>query len=668
MFFKARIGILTTSIAISLISPNTFSGKNKLIPIPSIKPDQPVDSVQIHIDSTGGVTIPSTKGTQIHPHGTTSCSVARAGDQHSVHCQGKEQNTQLTLAHAPQVLPLDIETNTLTRIEDASGVCHVFSDESGEDSHPDIDCSSHPGADLFPPEYPHSNSWIRQHDHKLQVMPSPSEGFGDSSVGEDTALCDSIEVQSDTELLPTGTPDTYTLRVRPGKKRTHTGERPFVCPVEGCKQGFTQSGHLTRHKRTHTGARPFVCPVEGCKQGFARSSCTSPGTSASTQGSALLSAPSKAANRALLNPVTSPPTSAFTQGKRPFVCPVEGCKQGFTQSSAPHHSQAHSTQGSALLSAPSKAANRALPNPVTSPPTSALTQGSALLSAPSKAVKKALPNPVHLTTHQAHSHRGAPFCLPRRRLQYRALLQSSDLTTHKRIHTGKRPFVCPVEGCKQGFTQSSHPHHSQAHSTQGSALLSAPSKAANRALPNPVISPPIKRIHTGERPFVCPVEGCKQGFTHSSHLTTHKRIHTGERPFVCPVEGCKQRLYPIQSPHHPQAHSHRGAPFCLPRRRLQTGLYPIQSPHHPSSAFTQRTTQNPIFLLSDHSLIAHGLYGVTIGLSISTSTNLFLLITHLEGNDSAMNVLHHLLHLSAGNVATHPQLGDTKQLQRQCFT
>ncbi len=112
------------------------------------------------------------------------------------------------------------------------------------------------------------------------------------------------------------------------------------------------------------------------------------------------------------------------------------------------------TQGSALLSAPSKAVKKALPNPVTSPSTSALTQGRALLSAPSKAANRALPNPVHLTAH--------------------------------------------------------------------------------------------KRTHTGERPFVCPVEGCKKGFTQSSHLTTHKRIHTGERPFVCPVEGCKKGLYPIQ--------------------------------------------------------------------------------------------------------------------------
>ncbi len=476
MFFKARIGILTTSIAISLISPNTFSGKNKLIPIPSIKPDQSVDSVQIHINSTGGVTIPSTKGTQIHPHGTTSCSVARAGDQHSVHCQGKEQNTQLTVAHAPQVLPLDIEANTLNRIEDESGVCHVFSDEFGEDSHPDIDCSSHPGADLFPPEYPHLNSWIRQHDHKLQVMSSPSEEFGNSSVGEDTAPCDSIAVQSDTELLPTGTPDTYTLRVRPGKKRTHTGEHPFVCPVDGCKQGFTQSSALTRHKRIHTGERPFVCPVEGCKKGF-------------TQSGALTR------------------HKRIHTGERPFVCPVGGCKQGFTQSGdLTTHKRIHT--------------------------------GERPFVCPVEGCKQGFAKSSNLTTHK-RTHTGErPFVCPVEGCK-QGFAKSGDLTTHKRIHTGERPFVCPVESCKKGFTQSSAlTRHKRIHT--GERPFVCPVEGCKQGFTQSGALTRHKRIHTGERPFVCPVEGCKKGFARSCALTIHKRIHTGERPFVCPVESCKQ--------------------------------------------------------------------------------------------------------------------------------
>ena len=45
---------------------------------------------------------------------------------------------------------------------------------------------------------------------------------------------------------------------------------------------------------------------------------------------------------------------------------------------------------------------------------------------------------------------------------------------------------------------------------------------------------------TKQRKFLC--KTCSMAFTTSGHLSRHNRIHTGERNYTCPYEGCKQRF------------------------------------------------------------------------------------------------------------------------------
>jgi hypothetical protein len=54
-----------------------------------------------------------------------------------------------------------------------------------------------------------------------------------------------------------------------------------------------------------------------------------------------------------------------------------------------------------------------------------------------------------------------------------------------------------------------------------------------------------EKLHTGEKPFVCPAEGCDKKFARKYDMKVHSRIHTKEKPYVCNI--CNKRFSRISS-------------------------------------------------------------------------------------------------------------------------
>lgn len=138
---------------------------------------------------------------------------------------------------------------------------------------------------------------------------------------------------------------------------------------------------------------------------------------------------------------------------------------------------------------------------------------------------------------------------------------------HIRTHTNEKPHHCPT--CNKSFSRLENLKiHTRSHTGEHS----------NNNLTQVNWSTTVKILGffvslVGEKPYICPYEGCSKRYSNSSDRFKHTRTHYIDKPYYCKMAGCLKRYTdPSSLRKHIKAHGHFVAQEQSPSNRLGSGL------------------------------------------------------------------------------------------------